>query len=226
MIRFANSSFKTTLRTSVIELLPDRWGDRLLTAKQALWWRTVGRHWHRKHFTQDHSKDLLKTALSRVRQDTGPDPLAILEFGCNAGNNLHTLRQDSSAANTIYCGVDINPEAIAFAKARFPSDSFHTGDHKWFIKHAKGLGSFDLFLASHVLYYIDEEHTRSVLESACGLACYILVADRMQRFSDRRGERTGLFTHPYASICKDLGLDIIEMSQGDPYGYFLARTGR
>ena len=226
MKKSADSSFRTVLRSSVIQLLPNEWGDRLLTAKQALWWRTVERRWYREHFAQDNSKDLLKTAVSRIRQDAGPSPLTVLEFGCNAGNNLYTLRRDSAAGDVLYAGVDINPEAIAFAKARFPSDSFHTGDHKWFIKHAKGLGTFNLFLASHVLYYIDEKHTRSVLEAARGVADYILVQDRMQRFSDGRGERTGLFTHPYASICKDLGLDVIELSQGDPYGYFLARTSR
>jgi SAM-dependent methyltransferase len=219
---------RTALRRSVIQLLPDQWGDRLLTAKQALWWRTVERHWYREHFAQDHSKDLLKAALSGVRQDTGPGSLAILEFGCNAGNNLYTLRRDSAAGGIVYCGVDINPKAIAFAKERFPSDSFHTGDHRWFINHAKALGSFNLFIASHVLYYIDEKNTRSVLDAARGVADYILVADRMQRFSSRSGERTGLFTHPYASICRDIGLDVLEMSQsrGDSFGYFLARTGR
>jgi hypothetical protein len=52
----------------------------------------------------------------------------------------------------------------------------------------------------------------------------------MQRFFDGSGVRTGLFTHPYASICNDVGLDVLEMkatlAPGSPYGYFLARTGR
>jgi SAM-dependent methyltransferase len=211
-------------------LLPDRWSDRLLTAKQALWWRIVGRHWHYKYFAQDGSKEWLNTALSRVRRDIGPGPLAILEFGCNAGNNLYTLRQDPAMAGIVYCGVDINPSAIAFARASFPSDSFHVGDHRWFIRHASALGSFNLFVASHVLYYIDEKHTRVILESARRVADYIVVTDRMQRFFDGRGVRAGLFTHPYASICNDIGLDVLEMkaslAPGSPYGYFLARTVR
>jgi SAM-dependent methyltransferase len=223
---FAAASFRTALRTGVMALLPDRWGDRLLTAKQALWWRTVGRHWHHQHFNRISNKKALNTALSRVRQDTGLRPLAILEFGCNAGNNLYTLRQDPATAGIAYCGIDINPKAIAFAKANYPSDSFHIGDHRWFISNANALGSFDLFIASHVLYYIDEKHTRLILESAQRVAAYILVADRMQRFSDSSGVRTGLFTHPFANICNDIGLEVLEMAPGDLYGYFLARTGR
>jgi SAM-dependent methyltransferase len=227
-MKLADSRLRSALGRSVIQLLPQRWGDGLLTAKQALWWRIVERHWYREHFARDHSKDLLKVTLARLRQDTGPGSLAILEFGCNAGNNLYTLRRDSAAGGIDYCGIDINPKAIAFAKAHFPSDSFHTGDHRWFINHAKTLGSFHLFVASHVLYYIDEKHTRSVLDAARKVADYILVADRMQRFFSGSGERNGLFTHPYARICADIGLDVLEMSQkeDDPYGYFLARTGR
>jgi SAM-dependent methyltransferase len=228
MRKLPDASLRTAFRRRVTQLLPDQWADRLLTAKQALWWRTVERDWHRENFAQDHSKDLLKSALSTLRHDASASSLAILEFGCNAGNNLYTLRRDSAAGGIVYCGVDINPKAIAFAKKRFPTDSFHTGDHRWFINHAKSLGSFDLFIASHVLYYIDEKHTRSVLDAARGVADYILVADRMQRFSSGSGERTGLFTHPYASMCRDIGLDVVKVSQstGDPYGYFLAQTRR
>ncbi len=225
-----STSFRAAIRTGVMALLPDRWGDSLLTAKQALWWRTMGRHWHFKKFARDGGKEWLKTALSRVRQDAGPGPLAILEFGCNAGNNLYTLRQDPATAAVTYCGVDINPKAIAFARTRFPSDSFHVGDHGWFIRHADALGSFNLFVASHILYYIDEKHTRLVLEAACRVADYILVVDRMERFFDNSPARTGLFFHAYASICNDIGLDVVEMeamlAPGSPYGYFLARSVR
>jgi SAM-dependent methyltransferase len=220
------ASAKAAVRMGVTALLPDHWSDSLLMAKQALWWRTVERDWYRNHFAQDHSKELLRTALSRVRRDQGPRPVAMLEFGCNAGNNLYTLRQDPANADLTYCGVDINPKAIVFAKAQFPSDSFHVGDHRWFIRNAGGLGSFDLFVASHVLYYIDEKNTRLVLEAARRVADYILVADRMQRFSERSGLRSGLFTHPYAAICKDIGVDVLELDPGDTYGYFLARTVR
>ena len=220
----SGASLRSALRMGVTSLLPDLWSDRLLTAKQALWWRTVGRRWHQKHFAQDDgNKELLKTALSKVRHETGSGRLAILEFGCNAGNNLYILRQDPATADVVYCGVDINPKAIDFAKGRFPSDSFHVGDHRWLIGNAHALGSFDLFLASHVLYYIDENHTRLILESARRVAGYILVVDRMQRFSDVSGVRTGLFTHPYARICNDVGFDVIELESGDAYGYFLAR---
>jgi SAM-dependent methyltransferase len=218
--------FKAAVRTGVTALLPEQWADNLLTAKQALWWRTVERDWYRTHFAQDHGKDLLKPVLSRVRSDAAQSrPLSILEFGCNAGNNLYTLRRDPATADIAYCGVDINPKAIAFAKKQFPSDSFHIGDHRWFIRHAGELGTFDLFVASHVLYYIDGKHTRLVLESARRIAHYVLVADRMQRFSHHSGERADLFTHPYASICRDLGLEVLEIERGDVFGHFLARTG-
>ena len=59
------------------------------------------------------------------------------------------------------------------------------------------------------------------------MADYILVVDRMERFFDNSPARTGLFFHAYASICNDIGLDVVEMeamlAPGSPYGYFLAR---
>ena len=200
-------------------LVPDRWGDTLLTAKQALWWRTVERRWYRANFSRHNSRDLLAATVTRVG---GAGPLRVLEFGCNAGNNLHTLRSDAAVAIE-YCGVDINPEAIASARRSFPADTFHAGDHRWFIQHAETLGSFDLFIASHVLYYVDEKHTRLILAAAGRAAKYVLVSDRMQRFAQARGERAGLFTHPYGRICGDIGLEVLEMDPGDEYGHFLAR---
>jgi SAM-dependent methyltransferase len=223
-------TFKTGLRRFVLGSLPHAWGDKLLTAKQALRWRMLGRHWHCQHFADRANQPCLARALSRLRQEAGPRPLAILEFGCNAGNNLRLLRQDATATIVKYCGVDINPRAIAFAQAHFPSDSFHVGDHQWFINHASELGSFDLFIASHVLYYIDEKHARLILAAAHKVADYIVVVDRMQRFLESGGERTGVFTHPFQSICNDTGLDVLEveatLAPGSPYGFFIARARR
>jgi hypothetical protein len=54
----------------------------------------------------------------------------------------------------------------------------------------------------------------------------VLVADPMQRFSDDTGVRADLFTHPYAAICRDIGLEVLEMMMADDYGHFLARTAR
>jgi len=225
-----NKTFKAGLRELVMGSLPHPWGDKLLTAKQGLWWRMLGGRWHCQHFADQGNQAWLARTLSRLRQNTGPRPLAILEFGCNAGNNLHLLRQDPAATVAKYCGVDINPRAIAFAQAEFPSDSFHAGDHQWFIDHAPELGSFDLFIASHVLYYIDEENTRLILQAAWKVADYFVVVDRMQRFFESSGERTGVFTHPFQSICNDTGLHVLEMeatlAPGSPYGFFIARTRR
>jgi SAM-dependent methyltransferase len=200
-----NASLKSALRGVVMAVLPDAWGNRLMTAKHALWWRTVERHWHLRHFAQDDSKEWLKVVLSRVRNDTGLSFPTILEFGCNAGNNLYRLRQDPATAGITYYGIDINPKAIAFAKANFPSDFFRVGDHKSFIKHADSLGAFDVFVASGVLCYIDEKHTRLVLEAAHRIADYIVVVDHGERIFEARGDRAGLFTHPYANILQRLG---------------------
>lgn len=219
-------TFRAGLRNTALAILPQQWGDRLLTEKQALWWRSIGRYWHRQHFVDPAPKEWLTTALSKVRQDAGPRPLAILEFGCAAGNNLYTLRQDPATTCT-YCGIDINPTAIDFARAHFPSDSFHVGGQRWFIRHASELGSFDLFIASHVLYYIDEENTRLILDAARKVAHYIVVVDRMERFFAGTGLRTAIFSHPYQSICDAAGMKVVQMeATSAPYGYFVACTGR
>jgi SAM-dependent methyltransferase len=218
-------NFKNFVNRSVMTLLPRPVADRLLTAKQRLWWRTVERSWHQKNVAGDGNSEALAAAVSFVRNDEVSVPVVkVLEFGCNAANNLDLLRRDAAAGSIVFCGADLNPHAIAVARRSFPSDSFHVGDHKWFIRNARSLGSFDLFIASHVLYYVDEQNTRAILEAARSVARYVLVIDIMDRFEQETGARTGLFVHPYGIICRDTGLEVLTMKSSGQYGYFVART--
>jgi hypothetical protein len=98
------------------------------------------------------------------------------------------------------------------------------------MEKAESLGAFDSFLASHVLYYIEEGKVRPILGKARQVAQFIIVCDRLDQFYAEAGRRTGLLLHPYRAICCDLGLEIITAIQyfkpaaNGEYGYFVARS--
>ncbi|MFZ0393138.1 MAG: class I SAM-dependent methyltransferase [Terracidiphilus sp.] len=210
-------------------ILPQRFCDRLLTQKQSLLWRLLEQRWHLENGESEYNWDWLNVILNRI-MESEQRAISVLEFGCNAANNLYLIRKFFPSAVNRYCGVDINRKAVAFAQARFPQDSFHVGDHKWFIRSAPSLGSFDLFIASHVLYYIDEASVRLLLGRARQSVKYCAIVDKMERFDARSGDRGGLFLHPYKAICDDLGFRVLHLNRrfkvnsGETYGYFLAQT--
>jgi hypothetical protein len=223
---------KQALRESAFALLSPEWQDRLLTVKHSISWKIFERNWH---LASDHDADnvsWLRDAVGVAESYGGKRPISIMEFGCNAGNNLGALRTNDRQSQSLirYCGIDINPQAIQYAQKRFPHDRFFVGNHAGFLAMADDLGSFDLFLASHVLYYIEEKRVRQILDKARQVAEFIVVCDRLDQFYSEAGKRTGLFLHPYRTICDDLGLEIITAIQylssdaNCEYGYFVARS--
>jgi len=212
-----------------LHVLPQRCYNRLLSQKQSLHWRLSERRWHLENCDNEYNSDWLKVVFERILESE-QRPISVLEFGCSAANNLHTIRKILPSAVDKYCGIDINQQAIAFAQARFPQESFHAGDHKWFIQNAGGLGSFDLFIASHVLYYIDEPSVRLLLTRVRQLAKYCAIVDKMERFDAPSGNCTGAFFHPFKAISNELGFRILnicrefKIDSGGRYGYFVAET--
>lgn len=222
------------LVSQFLSVLPDRSYGKLMTAKQVLWWKTVQRKWHLQNYRNPYNEPWLIRSFERIRRDSGCFPRRIADFGCNAGNNLYTILHNNLLGRYMqhYCGVDANREAIHFAETIYPVEiaSFHCGDHRWFEANVDSLGAFDTFLASHVLYYIEESHVREILKRAAGVARYIVVADNLARFGEESGSREAGFTHPFAKICRAIGIEIIDVETnlrtnlGFRYGYFVGRV--
>jgi SAM-dependent methyltransferase len=208
-------------------VLPRPWYDWLLTAKQSSQWR-LEKQWHEINCENEYNQPWLSAALMQVQQHCS-DAVSVLEFGCSAAHNYRTIEKMPEPRIGKYCGVDINRRAIKFARTRYPEASFHVGDHMWFIKNALKLGSFDLFIASHVLYYIDEMHVRLLLDKARQISRVCVVVCKMDYFEASSGQRCGLFYHPYKRICDELDLEVLELNRnlelrGGIYGYFIARS--
>lgn len=101
---------------------PDIWTGGQWLARSQQYWRTGWRddprgavnhpeaYWAGGDGHASYTPDLLHFLAS-----AGDPPGSVLEIGCNAGRNLFHLAQ--SYPGIRLAGIDINPEAIAFAKA-------------------------------------------------------------------------------------------------------------
>ena len=217
---------KKFLRTA-IAMLPAGAANRLHALKHRVYWLTKGGKAHHMYFdaykTRSEVLDVLRDWLA-----AHPRPaLKVLEFGCSGGNNLLLLREMMPMPVTCL-GMDIQPDAIAFAKAKFPDDTFMVGDDLVLAGRAATLGKFDVFLASGVLSYIPQARCQAVLGHAAQLADLVLVCDELSRFDAAEGDNDGLFLHPYAQMCREAGLEIVVppvvSRTGHRYSTFLARA--
>ena len=125
-----------------------------------------------------------------------------------------------------YCGLDISPSAIEFARTRFPDDTFHVCSEYEFADITSRLGHFDVLIASAVLYYLPVNKVQELLCAAAGLADYILICDNLSAFEAETGRFDGIFLHQYARMCYLAGLTIVvpptPLRQGDMHSYFIA----
>ncbi|MDP3584434.1 MAG: class I SAM-dependent methyltransferase [Thiobacillus sp.] len=210
-----------------IALLPSSVANRLHALKHRIYWLTKGGKAHHTYFdaykTRSEVLDVLRDWLA-----SHPLPaLKVLEFGSSGGNNLLLLREIMSMP-VEYVGMDIQPDAIAFAKTKFPDDVFMVGDDLALAEQAETLGKFDVFLASGVLSYIPQQRCQDVLAHAARLADLVLVCDELSHFDAPDGDNDGLFLHPYAQMCRDAGLEIVvppvPSKTGHRYSTFMARA--
>jgi SAM-dependent methyltransferase len=90
---------------------------------------------------------------------TGLQVARVLDLGCGTGDMLEHL----PAVN--YVGIDISPQYIARARARFANRDaeFHVGDAT---AVPDGLGDFDLALATGVLHHLDDAQALQLLRGA------------------------------------------------------------
>ncbi|MDO9466392.1 MAG: class I SAM-dependent methyltransferase [Thiobacillus sp.] len=210
-----------------IALLPSSVANRLHALKHRIYWLTKGGKAHHTYFdaykTRSEVLDVLRDWLA-----SHPLPaLKVLEFGSSGGNNLLLLREIMPMP-VEYVGMDIQPDAIAFAKTKFPDDVFMVGDDLALAEQAETLGKFDVFLASGVLSYIPQQRCQDVLAHAARLADLVLVCDELSRFDAPDGDNDGLFLHPYAQMCREAGLEIVVppvvSKTGHRYSTFMARA--
>ncbi|MDP3420314.1 MAG: class I SAM-dependent methyltransferase [Thiobacillus sp.] len=210
-----------------IALLPSSVANRLHALKHRIYWLTKGGKAHHTYFdaykTRSEVLDVLRDWLAAHPQPA----LKVLEFGSSGGNNLLLLRE-MMPMPVEYVGMDIQPDAIAFAKTKFPDDVFMVGDDLALAEQAETLGKFDVFLASGVLSYIPQQRCQDVLAHAARLADLVLVCDELSRFDAADGDNDGLFLHPYAQMCREAGLEIVvppvASKTGHRYSTFMARA--
>lgn len=209
----------------LVAALPGRLAERVHGIKHRLYWRTRGATSHLDYFDAYQTRTEL---LSVLRDWLATQPprrrLRVLEFGCSGGNNLLLLRELLEVP-VEYVGMDLLPDAVAFAQGKFPDDRFVVGDDATLARLAPTLGHFDVFIAAGVLHYLPPARCQTVLDCARTLADAVLVCDDLTRFESIDGANDGLFLHPYQRMCAAAGLSVLAPPvplTGSRYGVFLA----
>lgn len=87
---------------------------------------------------------------------------SLLEIGCCSGTNLQAIKENTyDWYDKMVCGIDINKEAIEFARKKLPEVAFIEAD----IEDLKLDGlRFDAILIDAVLLYVDDKKIKGVLE--------------------------------------------------------------
>ena len=213
----------------LIALLPPGIADRLHAIKHRVYWLTKGSKSHHDYFDAYRTRSEVLEVLRRWLVTHPQSGLKVLEFGSSGGNNLLLLRE-CMPMPIEYVGIDIQPDAIAFAQEKFPGDRFMVGDDRALADQGAALGKFDVFLASGVLAYIPQQRCQAILTHAARVADLVLVCDDLSHFDRANGSNNGVFLHPYAQMCQDAGLEIVvapvASSTGHRYSTFLARMAR
>jgi SAM-dependent methyltransferase len=216
---------KQNLRRCV-DCLPRWLADRVYSLYHRLVWQTKAGKLHEVYYRDYQS---LSTIIERIRASVTASPrqsLRILELGCSGGNNLRLMRE-MIPLPIEYVGFDIQPKAIAFAREKFPNDTFWLGDDLQLLQQGSGLGRFDVFLASGVFSYIPEARCVAVLALSARLADRVLVCDDLSHWARPAGACDGIFQHPYHRMCNEAGLELVgeplPSTGGHRYGVFEAR---
>ncbi len=127
------------------------------------------------------NRQVRETMAAYLLQRTGPPPLRVLEVGCGIGTMLERLIDWQVLGEAIYIGIDLDPQAIAEARARFRryaaaqgaelveeagcfhlrkphlsiTAAFEACDFYDFLSREPGLGRWDLIIAHSVLDLVD-----------------------------------------------------------------------
>ncbi len=155
------------LARRALQVLPNWLADWIMATQKRLWWKTNGAQQHLKYFDDYKSRAVFIHGLKELLEggDRNRRECRIIEFGCSGGNNLRLI-QEVFKETVAYCGLDINAEAIHFAKQQFPEAAFYTCSDMELQKMVSKLGHFDAFLVSGVLYYLPRGPAQAVLSCA------------------------------------------------------------
>jgi hypothetical protein len=149
------------------------------------------REYHKKN---DASAPALERSrwVSDVVGTLGVDSL--LEVGTNSGRNLQVIR--GAHPNTRLAGIDVNPEAIAFAKTKQLDIDFRLADANQWIEAP---GAWEAILTMSVLDHIPDGAIESLAASMVRSASRYVIAVELWDGSD--GKRGGF---KYSRSARDL----------------------
>ena len=182
---------------------------------------------HQSYFDEYQARLPVADTIAKLLETEAIGSPYVLEFGCSGGNNLKLLRERTSRPIR-YCGLDIQEDAIAFARSAFPNDTFHVCSTEGLAALRPQLQHADIFLLSGVLYYLPQKEAQDVLNFAATIADHLVVCDILERFEQPQGRNDGLFLHPFREMCERAGFcvtDPPQLPQGeDRHGIFLAHA--
>jgi SAM-dependent methyltransferase len=224
-----SSSFQTIkkiTRQAIVRTLPKEMSDFLFSLKHRATWRKDN-HSHLQYQADYTGREPVIVETKKLMDEIGRDNPRILEFGCSGANVLLLIKKHFP--NHVYCGLDLNENAIAFARQKFPNDTFYVCDDATFPKLIPQLGHYNVFLALGVFYYINPPKVQEILINAARIADYVVVLDELSCFDLPSGKNEGLFFHSFSTMCTKAGLEVIVepvFSDGPrkTEGYFIARS--
>jgi len=229
IILMQNSSFQTIkkiTRRAIVRTLPKEMSDFIFSLKHRSAWRRDN-HSNLQYQEQYIGREPVILELKKLMSDIHCDSPRIFEFGCSGANVLLLVKKHFP--NHVYCGIDVSEHAIAFARQKFPNDTFYVCDDIGLPKLIPQLGHHDVFLALGVFYYINSPKVQEILINAAQIADYVVVLDELSCFNLPSGKNEGLFFHSFSAMCRKAGLEIIVepvFSKGPrkTEGYFIARS--
>lgn len=89
---------------------------------------------------QNRKRLSLMTEILIVDITNASEPLRLLDFACGTSHYYGYLKDQGIADRVRYTGVDINPDAIAIAREKYPENTYVCMD---LLEGAEGIGAHD-----------------------------------------------------------------------------------
>ncbi len=89
---------------------------------------------------QNQKRFALMTELFQDDLRGRNDPIRLLDFACGTSHYFEYLRERGLAARVRYSGIDINPDAIAMSREKFPGNTYACMD---VLEGTDGIGEHD-----------------------------------------------------------------------------------
>jgi hypothetical protein len=212
-----------------LKFISCRTTDIIIYNKHRRYWSRSSQQNYKRYFDEYKTRAPIIEELGSLLVRNDIDSAKIIEFGCSGGNNLKLMREILKQ-EIEYCGLDIQKEAIEFARQEFPNDRFYMCADTNITSITRSLGRFHVFLIAAVLYYIPQREAQIILNCAAEIADYVIICDYLDRFDLVNGENNGLFLHPYRYMCEHAGIEVVitphALNEGNRHGLFIGRSLR